>query len=109
MHAFRESRHRSLIKSISYRAFAVVTTTLIVFAFTGRLILSLSIGAVEGITKIILYYAHERMWTSISLGKQKHPLSSLPVDRPLKEKDMEQVKKKLTELGYISENLNADS
>jgi hypothetical protein len=31
-------------------------------------------------------------------------LSSLPVNKPLEEKDMEEIKQKLKDLGYISED-----
>jgi len=45
---------------------------------------------------------HERLF--ISFGKKEHPLSSLPVERPLDEQDMQTIKDKLQELGYIHED-----
>ena len=35
------------------------------------------------------------------MGKMEHPLSSLPVSKPLGEKDMEIIENKLRDLGYI--------
>jgi len=32
-----------------------------------------SIGSIEVITKMILYYFHERAWNKISFGKIKEP------------------------------------
>lgn len=55
------------------------------------------------LTKLILYYLHERMWGLVGIGTNKHPLSSLAVERPLEEKDMQEIKHKLQELGYICE------
>jgi len=100
----REAHLRSIMKAVSYRLLAAIVTTTIVFVFTRKIILSLGVGAVEAVAKIICYYMHERFWSFIKFGQKKHPLSSLPVNRPLKEKDMEEIKKKLKELGYISED-----
>ena len=77
---------------------------LIFFALTGKLVLALGAGAIEVVAKLILYYFHERIWTVLGIGRKEHPLASLPVDKVLEEKDMEEVKNKLKELGYISED-----
>jgi len=65
----RETHKRSLIKAIVWRVLATTTTILIVFFFTGKLALSLGIGFVEIISKMILYYFHERTWNNIKWGK----------------------------------------
>ena len=100
----KEAHLRSIMKAVSYRLLASLATSTIVFAFTRKIILSLGVGAVEAVAKVFCYYIHERMWSFIGFGQKKHPLSSLPVNRPLEEKDMEEVKKKLKDLGYISED-----
>ena len=100
----KEAHLRSIMKAVSYRLCAAIATTTIVYVFTRRYILSLGIGAVEAIVKIIFYYLHERVWSFIGVGHKKHPLSSLPMDRPLDEKSMEIIRDKLKELGYISED-----
>ena len=100
----RDARMRSILKAVSYRLFAAIVTATIVFVFTRKIILSLGVGAVEAVAKIICYYMHERLWSFIKFGQKKHPLSSLPVERDLGGKDMEVIKKKLKELGYISED-----
>jgi len=99
----KDAHLRSILKAISYRVLAAVATGSIAFAFTRRWDLSVGIAMVEAVVKICCYYVHERAWSYIGFGKKKHPLSSLPVDRPLKDGDMEEIKKKLKELGYISE------
>ncbi len=66
----KEARYRSIIKALSWRVFATLATILIVFAFTRKPILSLGIGLVEVILKLILYYFHERVWLRIPLGKK---------------------------------------
>ncbi len=64
-----EKRYRSLIKSISWRATGTVDTFLISFIVTGKLNFALSISGFEIITKITLYYLHERVWNRIEKGK----------------------------------------
>ena len=99
----REAHIRSIMKAVSYRLLAAVATGTIAFVFTRRLDISLGIAAVEAVAKIICYYIHERLWSFIRFGQKKHPLSSLPINRPLDEKDMQIIKNKLKELGYIED------
>ena len=94
---------RSILKAVSYRMLAAVATGTIAFGFTKRLDIALGIAAVEAVAKIICYYIHEVIWSCIKIGKPNHPLATLQVNRPLKEKDMQKIKKKLKELGYIDE------
>lgn len=68
---FRESNGRSLIKTISWRFWATITTALLVYIFTGKLELALAIGGIEVLLKLILYYLHERTWNKISFGRKK--------------------------------------
>lgn len=104
MNVDKEAHLRSIFKAISYRLLAAIATSTIVFFFTRRIALSIGVGLVESVAKIICYYLHERVWSSIGFGKKKHPLSSLPVSKPLTEEDMEIVKNKLRDLGYIDED-----
>ena len=99
----KEAHKRSIMKAVSYRLLAAVATGTIAFVFTRRLDISLGIASVEAVAKIFCYYIHERLWSFIKFGQKKHPLSSLPVDRPLEEKDMQIIKDKLKELGYIED------
>ncbi len=41
---------------------------------TGSFTLAGWIASVEVITKIVLYYVHERIWTAIPWGRSHHPL-----------------------------------
>ena len=96
-----ETHTRTIAKAISWRALATLTTMTIVFLFTRRIMLSLGVGLAEIIAKITFYYAHERVWDKVSWGKSKHPLARLAVKRELEPEDMEIIKNKLKELGYI--------
>lgn len=60
---------RSIVKSISWRIIGTLDTILISWIITGALTLALSIGTIELITKMILYFFHERAWNQIKWGK----------------------------------------
>ncbi|MFQ6070966.1 MAG: DUF2061 domain-containing protein [Candidatus Aminicenantales bacterium] len=96
-----EKRKRTVLKTISWRVVATLTTMTIVFAFTGEIVLSLGVGFVEVIAKMLLYYLHERVWHMVSWGTEKHPLSSIPVKRELEPEDMEIIKRQLRDMGYL--------
>jgi uncharacterized membrane protein len=68
-----ESNSRSIAKAISYRLLGSLSTALIVFVFSGNMTVSLGVGAADMVTKIALYYLHERLWNYISYGRQKPP------------------------------------
>jgi adenylylsulfate kinase len=68
---FHESNNRSMLKTISWRFWATITTAALVLAFTGHLRIALAIGGIEIILKIVLYYFHERVWNKISFGKKE--------------------------------------
>lgn len=64
-----ESRSRSLAKAISWRITGTLDTFIISWLITGQLSLAGAIAVTEVITKIILYWLHERGWNKISWGK----------------------------------------
>lgn len=64
-----EHHKRSVIKAASWRVIATSTTMILVFIFTGEVLISIGVGFVEVISKIVFYYVHERIWDKISWGK----------------------------------------
>jgi uncharacterized membrane protein len=60
---------RSLAKTISWRVIGTLDTVLISWIVTGTLALAFSIGAIELISKMALYFFHERAWNNIKWGK----------------------------------------
>ncbi len=67
----KEKNIRSVVKGISWRFLATATTVAIIYVFFGKLTLAVAAGAVEATTKIILYWAHERIWQRIGWGIRK--------------------------------------
>lgn len=60
---------RSVAKAISWRATGTVDTFLISFILSGSVKLAGGIASVEVVTKMLLYYVHERVWTRIKWGR----------------------------------------
>ena len=61
----RDSHSRSIVKAVSWRVTGIVDTFVVSFIFTGSVKVAGSIAGAEAITKMILYYFHERAWSVI--------------------------------------------
>ena len=59
---------KTLAKTMTWRITASLTTFIIAWILTGDLIIGVSIGIIEAIAKIFLYYFHERIWTNINFN-----------------------------------------
>lgn len=66
-----ETKARSIIKTISWRFWATLTTVALVFIFIGETTVALSIGFFEVIIKMLIYFLHERTWNKIKFGKRE--------------------------------------
>ncbi len=125
---FIETNTRSIIKGISWRVFATATTIIIVYLFFGRLDLAIAAGAVETVAKIILYWAHERIWNKVKFGKKQiEPFNlwftGLPLSGkttiadkvyeelkklgiPIERIDSKDIRELIPEIGYTREDRN---
>lgn len=64
-----DKHYRSLVKAVSWRFTGSLDTFVLSFIITGSIKLAGSISLVELLTKILLFYAHERIWAAIRWGK----------------------------------------
>jgi uncharacterized membrane protein len=64
----REGHVRSFVKAVSWRAVGTLDTFIISFFVTGKVTVAGSIASIEVITKILIYYLHERMWAMVPWG-----------------------------------------
>lgn len=60
------SYKRHIIKTISWRIVGTIDTVIISRLITGSWAAGLAIGGVEVISKMVLYFLHERMWYKFS-------------------------------------------
>ena len=66
-----EKPYRSVVKTISWRTVGTLDTIIVSYFVTGNLVMAASIGSIEVITKMILYYFHERAWNRLKFGTLK--------------------------------------
>jgi len=64
----KENHTRSMLKSITFRIIATLTTMILVYLATGSLEITLGIGFLDIVSKLFIYYFHERVWDSIKWG-----------------------------------------
>jgi uncharacterized membrane protein len=62
---------RSLAKAVSWRVTGTVDTFLISWLITGQVLLASGIALTEIITKVFLFWMHERVWNRITWGQQR--------------------------------------
>ena len=60
------SKKRHILKTITWRILGTLDTFLLSWIITGSLSIGAAIGGIEIITKMILYYFHERAWYKFS-------------------------------------------
>ncbi len=77
----RDSHLRSLLKAVSWRVIGTLDTIVISYLWTGHGKQALAIGGSEVLTKVGLYYVHERIWARIPLGTVRK-MSPFPEDHP---------------------------
>jgi len=68
-----ELRRRSVAKSISWRVLAGIITACVAFAMTGKADFAMKIGLADTVTKLLIYYLHERVWDRFNYGRVKAP------------------------------------
>jgi adenylylsulfate kinase len=65
-----ESKKRSITKAITWRILATVTTMALVFLFTGEWVLTVGVGLLDMLIKLLAYYVHERAWLRVRWGRK---------------------------------------
>ncbi|QLE02344.1 DUF2061 domain-containing protein [Galbibacter sp. BG1] len=66
-----ESKKRHLYKTLTWRVLGTIDTMLLAWIISGNPLTGLKIGFAEVVTKMILYYLHERTWYKINFGLDK--------------------------------------
>ncbi len=60
---------RSIVKAFSWRFIGTLDTLVVSYFLTGKITLAASIASVDFLTKLVLYFFHERIWNKIKWGK----------------------------------------
>ncbi|MEP6260797.1 MAG: DUF2061 domain-containing protein [Gillisia sp.] len=63
-----DSRKRHIAKTITWRIVGTIDTIILAWVISGNSLVGLKVGGAEVVTKMILYYLHERGWYKIDYG-----------------------------------------
>ena len=66
-----ETHARSFVKAVSWRATGSLDTFVVTFVISGSTKLAGSVALTEILTKILIYYGHERIWALVPWGKRQ--------------------------------------
>ncbi len=66
----RDLRRRSHAKTGVWRVLATNDTMILAYIFTGSIAAAATIGGLETLTKLGLFFAHERVWSRVAWGAQ---------------------------------------
>jgi uncharacterized membrane protein len=64
----KPSVKRHFAKTVTWRIVGTIDTMIIGWFISGNAMIGLKIGGFEVITKMVLYFAHERVWYKFNFG-----------------------------------------
>jgi uncharacterized membrane protein len=64
-----ETRSRSIVKSLTWRAGGLLVTVCVAWVLIGRADVAASIGLFDTGVKLVAFYAHERLWLKVRFGR----------------------------------------
>lgn len=70
------SYKRHIAKTITWRLVGTLDTILLSWAITGDAFIGLQIGLVETVTKLVLYFLHERVWFKVNMDENGKSIDS---------------------------------
>lgn len=79
-----DSNKRHILKTFTWRGVGTLDTVLFVWLITGNPFTGLKIGGIETVSKMLLYFGHEKLWYKINFG----------LDMRNKEKRLKKIKEK---------------
>lgn len=68
---YKETKTRSVVKTISWRILATLTTITLVYIFIGDTTIAFAVGGIEVFLKMLIYFFHERIWDKLKFGRHE--------------------------------------
>ena len=70
---------RHIAKTVSWRTVGTIDTMVLAWIISGDPMIGLKVGLVEVITKMLLYYLHEKVWYRSNYGLRYRKTQSRPI------------------------------
>ncbi|WP_040756111.1 DUF2061 domain-containing protein [Winogradskyella psychrotolerans] len=67
----KSSNKRHILKTFSWRGVGTLDTIILGWLISGNPLTGLKIGGAEVVTKMLLYFGHEKLWYRINFGLDK--------------------------------------
>ena len=68
MEKTKVSYRRHLLKTLTWRIVGTIDTMLLGWLVSGDPMVGVTIGSFEVVTKMVLYFLHERIWYKVDFG-----------------------------------------
>jgi uncharacterized membrane protein len=68
---FKNSNRRHLLKTITWRIIGTLDTMILAWLITGDPMTGFKIGMAEVVTKMLLYFVHEKVWHKSKFGLEE--------------------------------------
>ncbi len=65
-----DTHSRTLVKSVGFRIIVIISDTLLIFALTRQVRLTLGLAIATNLASTTIYYLYERLWNRISWGQR---------------------------------------
>ena len=69
--SIKDSSKRHILKTFTWRVIGTLDTIFFGWLITGNPFTGLKIGGIETVTKMLLYFGHEKLWYKINYGLDK--------------------------------------
>lgn len=66
-----DSKKRHIAKTVTWRVVGTIDTMILAWFISGDPMIGLQVGGAEVVTKMILYYFHERAWYKLDFGLEQ--------------------------------------
>lgn len=68
-----EHHKRTICKTLTWRVCGAFFTIVLIYLYSGDIRESFAVGSLVELTKMGIYYLHERIWNRFSFGRAKPP------------------------------------
>lgn len=68
---FKETKKRSITKSVTFRITVIVSDLIVIYMVTGHVETTIALTIFTNLASTILYFSHERIWNAIEWGRRR--------------------------------------
>lgn len=66
---FKETRIRSIVKSLSFRTLIIIADLIVIYLLTKRVTTTIALTILTNVVSTVFYFLHERFWNRVTWGR----------------------------------------